>query len=75
MLCAWNLRNHSMIERHVPEFGNEEIAHNVAFSLHAMQHLTATAKPLISAKLLRAEAELRVARQIPGQPAAGFEKG
>ena len=33
-LCSWNLRNHIVIERRLPEFGNPVIEHNVEFSLH-----------------------------------------
>ena len=33
-LRAWGLRDHIVIERQVPEFGNPGILHNVEFSLH-----------------------------------------
>ncbi|MCH8314707.1 MAG: hypothetical protein IIA64_01930 [Planctomycetes bacterium] len=33
-LRAWNLRDHIVIERSVPEFANPDITHNVEFSLH-----------------------------------------
>src|SRR5207248_8829229 len=33
-LCAWGLRDHVAIERSVPEFANEDVRHNVEFSLH-----------------------------------------
>jgi hypothetical protein len=36
-LRAWDLRDHIVIERSVPEFGNPEIAHNVEFSLHPIR--------------------------------------
>ena len=36
-LLAWNLRDHIVIERSVPEFANPEIIHNVEFSLHPVR--------------------------------------
>lgn len=33
-LRAWDLREHIVIERSVPEFANHDILHNVEFSLH-----------------------------------------
>ncbi len=36
-LQVWELRNHIVIERPVPEFANPEIIHNVEFSLHPIQ--------------------------------------
>lgn len=33
-LRAWDLRDHTVIERSVPEYGNPQITHNVEFSLH-----------------------------------------
>jgi len=33
-LRAWDLRDHLVIERSVPEFANPEIMHNVEFSMH-----------------------------------------
>jgi hypothetical protein len=36
-LRAWNLRDHIIIERPVPEFANPDIVHNVEFSLHPVQ--------------------------------------
>lgn len=36
-LCAWNLSDHLVIERRVPEFANPEILHNVEFSLHPVR--------------------------------------
>jgi len=36
-LCGWNLYDHIMIERKVPEFANPEIVHNVEFSLHPVR--------------------------------------
>lgn len=36
-LRAWKLRNHAVIERSVPEYGNPEITHNVEFSLHPIR--------------------------------------
>ena len=38
-LCSWNLRNHVVIERKLPEFANSEIVHNVEFSLHPIRAL------------------------------------
>ena len=37
-LRAWGLRDHIVIERHVPEFANSDILHNVEFSLHRATH-------------------------------------
>lgn len=39
MLCSWDLRNHIIIERKLPEFANPEIMHNVEFSVHPIQAL------------------------------------
>ena len=39
-LLAWNLRDHIVIERSVPEFANPEIIHNVEFSLHPVRTST-----------------------------------
>jgi hypothetical protein len=36
-LRAWNLRDHIVIERHIPEFANSDILHNVEFSLHGIR--------------------------------------
>lgn len=36
-LCAWNLSEHIVIERKVPEFANSDIMHNVEFSLHPVR--------------------------------------
>ena len=36
-LRAWDLRDHIVIERRVPEFGNPGIAHNVEFALHPIR--------------------------------------
>ena len=33
-LRAWDFRNHVVIERPVPEFGNSSLVHNVEFALH-----------------------------------------
>ena len=38
-LCSWNLRDHIIIERSVPEFANPDILHNVEFSLHPIRSL------------------------------------
>lgn len=37
LLCSWNLRDHIVIERRLPEFANSEIVHNVEFSLHPIR--------------------------------------
>ena len=39
LLCSWELRNHIVIERRLPEFANSEIVHNVEFSLHPIRSL------------------------------------
>ena len=39
LLCSWDLRNHIVIERRLPEFANLEIVHNVEFSLHPIRSL------------------------------------
>ena len=36
ILRAWGLRDHILIERSVPEYGNPAITHNVEFSLHSI---------------------------------------
>ncbi len=36
-LCAWDFRDHMVIERSVPEFANRDIMHNVEFSLHPIR--------------------------------------
>lgn len=58
-LCAWGLRDHVAIERGVPEFANDDIRHNVEFSLHPLiASKSITIKPLhlpvTSAKIIRA---------------------
>lgn len=57
-LLAWGLRDHVVIERSVPEFGNPGISHNVEFSLHAVRarHEAAAADfslPLTATKIKR----------------------
>ncbi len=57
-LRAWDLRDHIVIERSVPEFANSAIAHNVEFSLHPIRarHVVDIAPlslPLTVAKLKR----------------------
>ena len=57
-LRAWNLSDHIVIERRVPEFANPEIMHNVEFSLHPVHskhHIKVTplSLPLTAAKLKR----------------------
>ena len=39
LLCSWDLHNHIVIERRLPEFANSEIVHNVEFSLHPIRSL------------------------------------
>ncbi len=39
LLCSWDLRNHVVIERRLPEFANSRIVHNVEFSLHPIRAL------------------------------------
>ncbi|MDE2748250.1 MAG: hypothetical protein OXI34_04750 [Chloroflexota bacterium] len=39
LLCSWDLRDHIVIERKLPEFANSEIVHNVEFSLHPIRSL------------------------------------
>ena len=36
-LLTWNLRDHIVIERSIPEFANPDILHNVEFSLHPVR--------------------------------------
>jgi hypothetical protein len=57
-LRAWDLREHILIERSVPEFANPDILHNVEFSLHPiLTRHTLTIDPinlpLTTAKLRR----------------------
>ena len=57
-LLAWDLRDHIVIERSVPEFANPEILHNVEFSLHpirARHHLKLAplSLPVTAAKIKR----------------------
>jgi hypothetical protein len=77
-LCAWDLRNHTMIERSVPEFGNDEIAHNVEFSLHPVrssrQERIPKMLPLTSTKILRALPTTKVDKPIAGQLLDGSQR-
>ena len=55
-LRAWDLRDHIVIERSVPEFANPDIVHNVEFSLHPVRarhpvDIAPLSLPLTSAKL------------------------
>lgn len=57
-LRAWGLRDHIVIERQVPEFANDNILHNVEFSLHRATERrsiegTAMTLPITTAKLKR----------------------
>lgn len=63
-LRAWGFRDHLVIERALPEFANEDITHNVEFSLHpiiwrASTKLTPIPLPLTPNKLGREMAELQ----------------
>lgn len=71
-LCAWNLRDHTMIERSVPEFGNDAITHNVEFSLHPIANtgrgrISPLVKPLTDAKIIQAMPDLSITRRIHSQ--------
>ncbi len=47
VLRTWDLSDHIVIERRVPEFGNPKISHNVEFSLHPLlRRHCAEIKPL-----------------------------
>jgi len=55
-LRAWDLRDHIVIERSIPEFANPDVVHNVEFSLHpiAARHSVSVVPlslPLTPAKL------------------------
>ncbi len=57
-LHMWNLRDHVVIERSVPEFANPDILHNVEFSLHPIQaqhevKIAPLSLPLTPAKIKR----------------------
>jgi hypothetical protein len=57
-LRAWDLRDHIVIERSVPEFANPDIVHNVEFSLHPIRarhdiEVTPLSLPLTAAKIKR----------------------
>lgn len=57
-LRAWGLRDHIVIERAIPEFGNPKIIHNVEFSLHPIlsQHkveITPVSLPITATKIKR----------------------
>jgi len=63
-LRAWDLRDHIVIERSVPEFANPDILHNVEFSLHAIRArhqvtVNPVALPLTPAKIARSLAALK----------------
>lgn len=34
LLKAWGFESHTLIERHIPEYGNPDLTHNVEFTLH-----------------------------------------
>lgn len=62
-LRAWDLLDHVVIERSVPEFGNPQIVHNVEFSLHPVRTRWRTEFgpipfPLTAAKIRRRLPEL-----------------
>ncbi len=55
-LCSWNLRNHIVIERRLPEYANAAIMHNVEFSLHPIRsvreiELTPCSRPVTPTKV------------------------
>lgn len=55
-LRTWDLRDHIIIERSIPEFANVGIMHNVEFSLHPICHahkikIAPLSLPLTSAKI------------------------
>ncbi len=55
-LRSWGLRDHILIERSVPEFANDDILHNVEFSLHPIRarhqmEIENLALPLTPAKI------------------------
>lgn len=57
-LCAWDLSDHIVIERRVPEFANPGISHNVEFSLHQMRRkhkvgISPFSLPITPAKIRR----------------------
>lgn len=57
-LCSWNLRNHLVIERKLPEYANSKIVHNVEFSLHSIRsmreiELHPYSRPVTPAKVRR----------------------
>lgn len=53
----WGLTNHILIERPLPEYGNDSISHNVEFSFHPIKLIhsfrVTEERPLTSAKLLK----------------------
>lgn len=55
-LWSWNLTDHIVIERRIPEYANHEILHNVEFSLHSIRsklevHLRPPLLPITPVKL------------------------
>lgn len=62
-LRAWDLSDHIVIERKVPEFANPEISHNVEFSLHPVlaRHqvdIAPLSLPITPAKIRRQSPQL-----------------
>jgi len=58
LLNEWGLANYLLIERKLPEFGNNEITHNVEFSLHPKKTLLtdtvpSTILPISRSKIIR----------------------
>lgn len=53
----WGLTDHILIERPLPEYGNDMISHNVEFSFHPVKQVHSfrltNERPLTSAKLLK----------------------
>ena len=64
-LRAWGLRDHIAIERHIPEFANPGILHNVEFSLHRI--LETDSLEIASMTLPLTTKKLREGAQFPEQ--------
>ena len=64
-LLAWNLRDHVVIERRIPEFANPNILHNVEFSLHPVRrrqsfYAAGMSQPITAAKIRKAFPALKI---------------
>ncbi|MBN1804884.1 MAG: hypothetical protein JW837_06510 [Sedimentisphaerales bacterium] len=58
LIKSWNYEKYTAIERHLPEYANQEIKHNVEFSLHPSYELTSfriskSDLPLTTTKLIK----------------------